>query len=92
MVTTNIQFAGAGVVGGRALGEMDDQGARVTKPGWGKKRSMYPEDVAATIYSALGINWTKQITNTPSGRVFEYIEFMSGTNFLDVSEISTLFG
>ncbi len=85
-------FAGAGVAGGRALGETDDQGGRVTKPGWGKKRSMYPEDVAATIYSALGIDWTKQITNTPSGRVFEYIEFMSGTNFLDVSEISTLFG
>jgi uncharacterized protein (DUF1501 family) len=84
-------FAGAGVAGGRALGETDDQGGRVIKPGWGKKRSMYPEDVAATIYSALGIDWTKEITNTPSGRVFEYIEFMSGTNFLDVSEISTLF-
>ena len=52
---------------------------------------MYPEDVAATMYSALGIDWTKEITNTPSGRAFEYIEFQSGTNFLDVSEIDALF-
>ena len=63
----------------------------MVKPGWAKKRSMYPEDVAATMYSALGIDWTKEITNTPSGRAFEYIEFQSGTNFLDVSEIDALF-
>ena len=54
---------------------------------------MYPEDIAASIYSALGIDWTKEITNTPSGRVFEYIEFQSGTSFLDVSEdVSALGG
>ncbi len=84
-------FAGAGVIGGRALGATDDEGGRVVKPGWAKKRSMYPEDVAATMYSALGIDWSKEITHTPSGRVFEYIEFQSGTNFLDVSEIDVLF-
>jgi len=84
-------FAGAGVVGGRALGATDEQGGRVVKPGWSKNRSMYPEDVAATIYSALGIDWSKEITKTPSGRVFEYIEFQSGTQFLDVSEIDSLF-
>jgi hypothetical protein len=53
---------------------------------------MYPEDVAATIYSALGIDWSKEITNTPSGRVFRYVETMSGTEFLDVSEVAELFG
>jgi hypothetical protein len=84
-------FAGGGVIGGRALGATDEEGAKVVKPGWAKKRSMYPEDVAATVYSALGIDWTKEITNTPSGRAFEYIEFQSGTNFLDVSEIDALF-
>jgi len=84
-------FAGAGVIGGRALGATDEEGGRVVKPGWSKKRSMYPEDVAATIYSALGIDWSKEITKTPSGRVFEYIEFQSGTQFLDVSEIDSLF-
>lgn len=84
-------FSGAGVIGGRALGVTDERGATVVKSGWAKKRSMYPEDVAATMYSALGIDWTKEITNTPSGRTFEYIEFQSGTNFLDVSEIGALF-
>jgi Protein of unknown function (DUF1501) len=84
-------FAGAGVIGGRALGATDEEGGRVLKPGWAKKRSMYPEDVTATIYSALGIDWSKEITHTPSGRVFEYIEFQSGTSFLDVSEIDVLF-
>lgn len=84
-------FAGGGVLGGRALGQTDAQGGKVVKAGWTKKRSMYTEDVAATIYSALGIDWTKRITNTPSGRVFDYIESMSGTTFLDVAEIVSLF-
>ena len=84
-------FAGGGVKGGRVLGATDAEGTKVVKTPWSKKRSMYPEDVAATIYSALGIDWTKEIKITPSGRVFEYIEFQSGTNFLDVGEISELF-
>ncbi len=85
-------FAGGGIGGGRAIGATDDQGAKVVKSGWEKKRSIYPEDIAATIYSALGIDWTKEITNTPSGRVFRYVETMSGTDFLDVSEVPQLFG
>lgn len=85
-------FAGGGVAGGRAIGATDDQGAKVVRSGWSKNRSIYPEDVAATIYSALGIDWSKEITNTPSGRVFRYVETMSGTEFLDVSEIAELFG
>ena len=84
-------FAGSGIPGGRAIGATDPLGARVVKSGWSKKRSIYPEDVAATIYSALGIDWTKEITNTPSGRAFQYVEFQSGTDFLDVSEIAELF-
>jgi hypothetical protein len=84
-------FAGGGVKGGKVLGVTDAEGGRVVKADWSKKRSMYPEDVAATIYSALGIDWTKEIKTTPSGRVFEYLEFQSGTSFLDVGEISELF-
>jgi uncharacterized protein DUF1501 len=85
-------FAGAGILGGRAIGATDELGARVVSSGWARNRSIYPEDVGATIYSALGIDWTKEITNTPSGRAFQYIEFQSGTDFLDVSEIAELFG
>jgi len=85
-------FAGGGTIGGRAIGETDSMGAKVVNSGWARKRSIYPEDVAATIYSALGIDWTKEITNTPSGRAFQYVELQSGTDFLDVSEIAPLFG
>jgi len=65
---------------------------KIKDPGWHKKRPIPIEDVAATIYSVLGIDWIKTITNTPSGRVFEYIEHQSGTDFIDPGEISELFG
>jgi len=85
-------FAGGGVKGARAFGVTDDQGVKVVKPEWDEKRSIYPEDVVTTIYSALGIDWTKKITNTPSGRAFEFVEHQSGTNFVAFREITTLFG
>jgi hypothetical protein len=46
----------------------------------------------ATIFSALGIDFTKKITNTPSGREFEYVEITSGTDFINPSEVKELFG
>jgi hypothetical protein len=67
-------FAGAGVKGGRAFGVTDEKGVKVVKTEWNEKRPIYTEDVVATIYSQLGIDWTKKITNTPSGRAFEYLE------------------
>ncbi len=84
-------FAGGGVKGGQIVGSTDPTGGRVVDPGWSKKRSIYIEDIAATMYSALGIDWSKQITNTPSGRAFEYLEPVSGTTFLNVGEIEPLF-
>ena len=85
-------FAGAGVKGGRAFGVTDGDGVKVLKSEWDEKRSIYPEDVIVTMYSLLGIDWTKKIVNTPSGRAFEYIEQQSGTDFVQFREISTLFG
>jgi hypothetical protein len=61
------------------------------KPDWQYKRSIYPEDLVCTIYSQLGIDWTKRITSTPSGRAFEYIEPMSGTNIMRFDQIGRLF-
>lgn len=87
-----VLFAGAGVRGGRAFGVTDQNGVKVVNPEWNKKRSIYTEDIFATIYSQLGIDWGKKITNTPSGRAFEYLEPVSATDFVDISEISTLFG
>jgi hypothetical protein len=85
-------FAGAGVAGGRAIGKTSESGDAIVDFGWRKKRPIYMEDVAATIYSVLGIDWTKTIEHTPSGRVFEYIENQSGTDFIDSGEIAELFG
>ena len=84
-------FAGAGVKGGRVFGVTDSTGVKVLQPEWEEKRSIYPEDVIVTMYSLLGIDWTKKITNTPSGRAFEYIEQQSGTDFVRFREISNLF-
>ena len=45
------------------------------------------EDLAATIYSARGIDWTKSIQDTPSGRKFEYVPFASSGLYTSVEEV-----
>ncbi len=46
-------------------------------------------DVIANL-SQMGIDWNKKITNTPSGRDFNYLEPMSGTEFVSFKESSSL--
>jgi hypothetical protein len=84
-------FAGGGVQPGRVIGRTDDMGAKIVEPGWGQKRSVYMEDVATTIYSAMGIDWTKKVSGTPSGRDFYYIEIFSPTDLVANQEITALF-
>jgi len=84
-------FAGAGVKGGRAMGATDEQGAKITDFGWSAKRPVYTEDICATIYSALGIDWTKRITKTPSGRDFLYVDPAAGTKVVNFREVTDLF-
>ncbi len=84
-------FSGGGVKGGRVLGATNETGAKVIESGWERKRSIYTEDVVATIYSALGIDWTKSITKTPSGRKFYYLEPNSATEIIYPGEIKQLF-
>lgn len=84
-------FAGGGVKGDRAIGATDEIGAKVVTAGWHAKRSVYPEDVVTTIYSALGIDWTKQIQNTPSGRTFYYVDGASASGIIAPNEIRELF-
>ena len=66
-------FAGGGIKGGRAIGATDAQGARTTDFGWSEGRDIRVEDIEATIYSALGINWTNVRYDDPFGRGFEYV-------------------
>ena len=69
----------------------NEQGAEITDPGWHLNRPIYIEDIAVTIYSAMGIDWTKKLTTTPSGRFFEYVEDISGTDFISPGEVSEFF-
>jgi hypothetical protein len=84
-------FAGGGVQGGRVIGKTDELGAKVTDGGWNAKRSVYMEDVATTIYSALGIDWSKKIEGAPSGRAFHYIEPFASKKMIRNQEIVPLF-
>lgn len=71
----SVMFAGGGVRGKRTVGKTDATGSTTTDPGWSRNRDVRPEDVEATIYSALGIDWTKVLHNDPLGRGFEYVPF-----------------
>ncbi len=65
-------FAGAGIKGGRTIGSTKPDGSDTVDFGWKYNRYFRPEDLQSTVYSALGIDWTKQL-DTPFGRTFEYI-------------------
>src|SRR5260370_28135328 len=54
-------FAGAGVRGGQVIGTTDERGEYVLD------RPVRPPDIAATIYEALGIDYTRELM-TPQGR------------------------
>jgi hypothetical protein len=66
-------FAGAGVQGGRVIGSTNATGANTLDPGWSRNRDIKPEDIEATIYSAMGINWTTVRYDDPLGRGFYYV-------------------
>jgi hypothetical protein len=81
-------LAGGGVKGGRIIGSTTNDGAYVLDPGWSQHRLMGINDLTATLYSALGIDWTERFEDTPSGRTFEIVDpSLSGT----VYDIEPLF-
>ena len=66
-------FAGGGVRAGQVIGSTSADGRFIENPGWSEDRVITPEDIAATIYSALGINYTTVRNDDPLGRGFEYV-------------------
>lgn len=73
----NAQFAvlaGGGIKGGQAIGATDAIGKEIVDFGWSQGRPIYVEDLTATLYSALGINWTTALADTPSKRQFSFID------------------
>ncbi len=86
-------YVGGGVAGGRVLGATDADGSTCTDTGWRHKRQPFMDNTVATIYSALGIDWTKVIANTPSGRAYHYVDTVSlgGAAMMESDEIAGLF-
>ncbi|MGH9671577.1 MAG: DUF1501 domain-containing protein [Bryobacteraceae bacterium] len=84
-------FAGGGVQGGRILGATDKDGEQVIENGWAHKMQPKTENVYASIYSALGIDWRKELTNTPSRRAYRYVDVLGATEFVMDDEIADLF-
>lgn len=82
-----VALAGAGIKGGRAIGSTDDTGAATLDPGWSRGRSVKPEDIEATIYSAMGINWTNVRYDDPFGRGFEYVPFSGEDLYGPIDEL-----
>lgn len=80
-------LTGGGVRGPRAIGATDANGARIIDYGWSENRSIRMEDITATMYSALGINWTKTVSDTPSGRKYEYVQYASIGLYRPIDEI-----
>ena len=84
-------FIGGGVKPGRVIGRTD--GFKSLDHGWNHKEQPMKDHVTATIYSALGIDYSKKIVDTPSGRAYEYQQTapLGGPAFIPLTEINELF-
>lgn len=85
-------FAGGGVKGGKVIGSTDATGSMTVDPGWAGTsdsgpRDVKPEDIEATIYSALGINWTTVRYDDPFGRGFEYVPHSDQNLYGPINEL-----
>ncbi len=86
-------FAGGGVKGGRVIGKSDANGGYNVETGWKHPEQPAMDNAVATIYSALGIDWKKRVTNTPSGRDYDYVQSapIGGSEFIATDSIDELF-
>ncbi|MBM3793756.1 MAG: DUF1501 domain-containing protein [Acidobacteria bacterium] len=84
-------FAGAGVKGGTVLGASDKDGNRCAEAGWHKMEQPRIENVVATIYSALGIDWSKELRNTPSGRAYAYVDPLGAGGVIPIDDVTGIY-
>jgi uncharacterized protein (DUF1501 family) len=83
----SLVLAGGGVRGGRLIGQTDSVGNKATEYGWRGNRDVRPEDLACTIYSALGIDYTTVRRDDPLNRGFEYVPFSKDGTYMPVDEL-----
>ena len=81
--------AGGGIVPNQNFGATDATGSYITDPFWSKNRYIEMPDLIATMYSSLGVDWTKEILETPSGRAYEYTPKIDGETgyYTDITEM-----
>lgn len=86
-------YVGGGVIGGRIVGRTDRDGGKCIEPGWKYSGQPFMDNTVATIYSALGIDWKKSVTNTPSRREYVYVDTVNlgGSEMMFNEEIADLF-
>ena len=87
-------FAGGGVHGGKIIGSTLPDGSDTLDFGWAApggqpKRYVRAEDVEATIYSAVGINWTTERCDDPFGRGFQYVPTTDPVQYGPINELWT---
>ena len=80
-------FAGGGVKGGKVVGATNSDGSDTADYGWSQGRYVYAEDIEATIYSAMGIDWTSVRHDDPLGRGFEYVPQTGPFQFAPINEL-----
>ena len=80
-------FAGGGVQGGTVIGQTNATGSDTVDFGWSQNRYVYAEDIEATIYSAMGIDWTTVRHDDPLGRGFEYVPTTGPVTYFPVHEL-----
>src|SRR5579871_2120848 len=87
LIQQSAVFAGGGITPGKTIGTTTPDGSATDDPGWSRGRSVNPEDIEATIYSAVGIDWTTVRHDDPFGRGFEYVPFSDQDLYGPINEL-----
>jgi hypothetical protein len=84
---TSVVLFGGGIKPGRVIGATNETGSAMTEAGWSANREVRPEDIACTVYSAMGIDWTTVRHDDPIGRGFEYVPYAKDGTYKPVDEL-----
>ena len=92
LLQQSVIFAGGGIKGGKVIGQTLPDGSDTSVFGWSApggqpQRYVRPEDVEATIYSAVGINWTTERCDDPFGRGFQYVPTTDPVQYGPINEL-----
>jgi uncharacterized protein (DUF1501 family) len=67
-------IAGGGVRGGEVLGATNARGSFTVDIGWSRDRTMAFGDLLATLFSAMGVDWTQKLAYSDGGPPFAVVD------------------